>query len=141
MDDNALAKLKPTELSVLGARAYDVFCTANFFSFVPWAASIEYLVGCGIELIQEYNMKLVKRFIGGMSERSYRLISPRCPNSWSTLIVFSHIQRNRNPEILKLAEQGNVDIAKRLGNLRISPHLYNTDQDIDRLLSILNSVD
>jgi hypothetical protein len=27
----------------LGARAWDVFCTANFFNFVPWVAAIEYL--------------------------------------------------------------------------------------------------
>src|ERR1035441_9906033 len=31
----------------LGARAWDVFCTANFLNFMPWTAAIEHLLQAG----------------------------------------------------------------------------------------------
>ena len=33
----------------LGARAYDVFCTANFLNFLPWTRSVAYLLDKGID--------------------------------------------------------------------------------------------
>jgi hypothetical protein len=35
----------------LGAAAYDVFGTANFLTFRPWTASVEYLLGLGIDRV------------------------------------------------------------------------------------------
>src|SRR5262245_27730285 len=33
------------------ARRFDIFGTANFFNFMPWTASVEYLLECGIDRI------------------------------------------------------------------------------------------
>jgi selenocysteine lyase/cysteine desulfurase len=49
-----------------------------------------------------------------------------------------HAELNR--EIHGTLKQAKVDVAYRRGNLRLSPHLYNTADDIERAVSILNSV-
>lgn len=53
------------------ARRYDVFGTANFFNFKPWAASVEYLLKQGIDRIAIYYQKLVEQFISGIDSKKY----------------------------------------------------------------------
>jgi selenocysteine lyase/cysteine desulfurase len=122
----------------LKARAYDVFGTANFFNFKTWAASIEYLLGKGIEQIATYDNLLVSRFIDGLDLERYELISPPDGPSRSTLIFISHRQSDFNHQVYQELKQAKVDVAYRKGNLRLSPHLYNTTNDIDHVLSLLN---
>jgi len=123
----------------LGARRYDVFGTANFFNFKPWAASVEYLLAQGIENIGAHNQELVSRLIAGLDLSRYELLSPREGRARSTLVFISSRQPQRNVEIYERFLEEQVYIAHRAGNLRFSPHLYNTCEDIDRALSILNS--
>jgi cysteine desulfurase/selenocysteine lyase len=123
----------------LGARAYDVFGTANFFNFKAWAASIEYLLARGVEQIEAYDNRLVSRFINGIDRNAYDLISPPDGPARSTLIFVSHKTPEINYDIYQTLVGEKVDIAYRRGNLRVSPHLYNTPADIDRAVAVLNS--
>ena len=138
-DDLAREPAVPVWRSDLGARRYDVFGTANFFNFKPWTASIEYLLGHGIEQIEAYANGLVSRLIEGLDPEQYELLSPRSGPTRSTLVYISHREPGRNPEIYERLCRERVFVAHRAGKLRLSPHLYNTEQDIDRALSILNS--
>lgn len=123
-----------------GARRYDVFGTANFFNFKPWAAAVEYLLKRGIDRIAAHDQELVSRFIEGLDPDSYDLLSPREGPARSTLVFVSHRDRRRNAEVRhRLAERG-IDVAVRRGSLRLSPHLYNTDADVDRCLDELHRV-
>lgn len=47
----------------LGARAFDVFGTANFFDFMPWQASVSYLVERGIDRAAGHTDGLVRRLV------------------------------------------------------------------------------
>jgi selenocysteine lyase/cysteine desulfurase len=123
----------------LGAAAYDVFCTANFLNFVPWAAAVEYLLAQGLEEIETYDGVLVSRVVDGLDPNRYRLISPREGGARSTLVVFSHTAPERNGEIFEKLKRARIDISLREGNLRVSPHLYNTVDEIDNLLVALHS--
>jgi selenocysteine lyase/cysteine desulfurase len=122
----------------LGARAYDVFGTANFFNFKPWAASIEYLLGHGIDQVARHNADLVSRLIEGLDPDKYELISPRPGPECSTLVLITHRNPSRNRGVYDALEGASVCAAFRRGRLRFSPHIYNTAEDIDRALSILN---
>ncbi len=132
-----------TEIRVrsdLGARKYDIFGTANFFNFKPWAASIEYLLGNDIEQIQNYDQKLVSRFINGLDRDKYTLLSPESGIKRSTLIFISHNQPSKNKTIYGALRKHGIHIAFRVGSLRVSPHLYNTEECIDRVLVKLNEM-
>lgn len=122
------------------ARTYDVFGTANFFNFKPWAASVEYLLEQGIDRIAAYDQDLVEQFIGGLDSRKYDLASPKTGSARSTLVFVSHRDPTRNDAIrMRLGEAG-IDVAYRKGKLRLSPHLYNTSADIEKALAVLNAV-
>jgi selenocysteine lyase/cysteine desulfurase len=122
------------------ARALDVFGTANFLNFKPWAASVEYLLGVGVERVAAYDQGLVQRLLDGLDGAKFDVLSPREPAGRSTLVFLSHKDPTRNgPLQARLREQG-VEVAYRRGQLRLSPHLYNTAADIDRALAALNAV-
>ncbi len=123
----------------LGAAAYDVFGTANYFSFLPWAASVEYLLAQGTDDIRRHNDGLVARLIDGLDPDRYDVRSPRDGPARSTLVIVTHRQPERNVTLFEALKQAGVDIAMREGNLRFSPHLYNDNDDIDRVLTVLNS--
>jgi selenocysteine lyase/cysteine desulfurase len=123
----------------LGARAWDVFCTANFFNFVPWTAAIEYLLQAGPESVARYDEQLVTQLLQSLDEDRFELISPRTQPQRSTLIVM----RPRKPQEAGVWQErlslAGFDVAVREGNLRISPHLHNSPEDIARLAGVLST--
>lgn len=121
----------------LGAAGYDVFGTANFLNFMTWTASIEYLLGKGILEIQSHDEMLVDRLVKGISKAGYVLTSPAVGLSRSTLVVFSHEDAARNVLIREQLEAEGIHIAERDEKLRISPHLYNTRDEIDEVTHLL----
>jgi cysteine desulfurase/selenocysteine lyase len=136
-DDLGKEDALPTIRDDLSARAYDIFGTANFFNFMPWTASLEYLLDKGIENIAAHDTALVERLIEGLARRGYRVLSPAGGRGRSTLVLASHPDRSRNETIHTTLKEHDIEIAYRRGNLRFSPHLYNTIDDVDRALDAL----
>ncbi len=136
-DDLAHQPPVPTPRTDLGARRYDVFGTANFFNFKPWAAAVEYLLAQGVAAVAEHDQRLVARLLDGLDPERYRVLSPRQGERRSTLVYLSHRDPGRNRGIYEGLKAQGIDPAFRRGALRFSPHLYNTDQDIDRALAAL----
>jgi cysteine desulfurase / selenocysteine lyase len=123
----------------LGARAFDVFGTANFFNFKPWTASVEYLLAQGIENIAAHNDRLVSAFIAGLDRSRYEILSPLDGPQRSTLILISHRQAERNTAIYERLRRQDIYIAFRRGRLRISPHIHLTIDDIAQAFDALNA--
>ena len=119
----------------LGARRFDIFCPANFFNFLPWSASLQYLLEVGIDRIASHDLGLARRLIRGLDPDRYQLQSPESGPSLTPIVVLGCGSGRQAFE--RLREAG-IDIALRQGALRISPHLYNTTEDIDRLLEALD---
>jgi cysteine desulfurase / selenocysteine lyase len=139
-DDLAKEQGIPVLRDDLGARRYDVFGTANFFNFKPLTASVEYLLAQGIENIEAHDQRLITRLIQALDPKKYDLLSPRDGAMRSTLVFISHKEPARNSEVYEKLLRENVFVAYRAGKLRFSPHLYNTEVDIDQALSVLNSI-
>lgn len=122
------------------ARKYDVFGTANFFNFVPFKAAIDYWLDAGVENVRAYHDRLIDRLIAGLDKDPYHLISPKEGRRRSSLVVFSHKDRKENERIFKgLMEQG-IYTALWKGNLRVAPHVYNTEEEIERVLRVLHNI-
>jgi selenocysteine lyase/cysteine desulfurase len=139
-DDLKTSKVWPDVKEDLGARKYDVFGTANFFNFVPWTASVEYLLEKGIERIKSYDDELIKRLREGLDSDKYEILTPKSNSDNSTILVISHLNRSRNEKIFELLKKNNIYISLRRNHLRFAPHLYNTEIEINKALSVLNSV-
>src|SRR2546429_679374 len=50
---------------------------------------------------------------------------------------FSARSRESTGELYQRLRKENVIVSLREGNIRVSPHLYNTERDIDRLVSVI----
>ena len=123
----------------LGAARYDVFCTANLNNFVPWIASLEYFLDCGLAEIEQHDQALVTRLVQGLDFASFQVLSPRQGPARSTLVLASHRDPARNPALYDALAAAGIDIALREGNLRFAPHLYNTPEEIDRAIQVVTS--
>jgi selenocysteine lyase/cysteine desulfurase len=121
----------------VGAARWDVFGTANFLTFGPWTASVEYLLGLGVDRVAAWDQRLVERFLQGLDPGRYGLTSPREGPRRSALVVFGDHRPERNRPLFERLTGAGVDLAFRRGRLRASPHLYNTEADVDRALEVL----
>jgi selenocysteine lyase/cysteine desulfurase len=139
-DDLKAVKGLPELKEDLGAKKYDVFGTANFFNFVPWTASVEYLLEKGIEDIKSHNDELIAYLSENISDSKYEILAPSQDSDTSTILVISHKTKSKNEEIFERLKNKDIHISLRSGQLRFAPHLYNTTGEIEEALSVLNSV-
>jgi selenocysteine lyase/cysteine desulfurase len=134
-----LEQMRDTSLrDDLGGRAFDVFCPANFLNVLPWIASLQVLLGVGIETIAEWDQRLVERFVAGLDAERYRLVSPQRGSARSTLVVVSDA-RGDAKRLHHRLEAAGIDVAFREGNLRLSMHLFNTPAEVDAALDVLHA--
>lgn len=124
----------------LGARRYDLFATANFFNFEAWLAAIEHLVGIGVERIEAHDQALVERLIEGVDRDGWQLRSPESGAARSTLVFLSHREPERNPAIYRELRRRGIHGALREGRVRLSPHLYNRAEEVDRAANALMEI-
>lgn len=139
-EDLARAVDPTTVDPVDSARRFDLFATANFFNFHAWAAAVELINRIGVDAITRHTQALVDQFVQGLDQR-YQLFSPREANARrSSLILFSLEGDASGEETGRLYRellQAGFDVAHRQGKIRVSPHLYNDRQTIERLLGFL----
>ncbi len=124
-------------LTDLGAKQFDVFGTANLFNFIPWTKSVEYLTKQEIRNIEQHNMKLVDHILSAL-DPAYTIYSPLEPKERTSIVVISHTDVKRNKAIFQNLVDSKIVCSLREGNIRLSPHLYNTSDDIERVIKILN---
>lgn len=120
------------------ARKFDVFGTANFFNFVPFRAAIDYWLKIGLGEVRAYHDHLLDRLVDGLKDSRYDFVSPRQGRDRSSLAVISHRDRNKNEKIHQELLSRGVYTALWKGNIRIAPHVYNTDKEIAQLIKLLN---
>ena len=138
-DDLKSSPSWPEVKTDLGARKFDVFGTANFFNFIPWTASVFYLLEKGIRRIKAYNDASINHLQTGLRLDKFDILTPENSTSHSPILVISHKDKSKNEGIFKKLKKHNIHISLRGGHLRFSPHLYNTEKEIDTVLAVLNS--
>lgn len=133
-----LDQMRQTELRHdLGVRAFDRFCPADFGDSLPMIAALDVVLGAGVEAIAAHNQGLIDRVLAGLDHDRYTLVSPLAGPARSTLVVLR--ARTQDTERLQLdLRAAGLDTAYREQSLRISLHLFNTTEQIDRLLSLLD---
>jgi selenocysteine lyase/cysteine desulfurase len=133
-DDLAAPSLNLESITPRGTGRLDVFGTANFFNHVPFTAALELLLELGIDELAGYVDGLVVGLLAGIDRARYRLVSGE--DLRSPLVVVEPLREASGEVFERLAAAG-VHVAHRRGRIRISPHLYNTPDEIDRALELL----
>jgi len=118
------------------ARIFDVPETANFLNLSAMEASLEFVRGVGARVVTGHCMDLLDHAAEGLQKRGYVLSNDDRSQLPSPLLCF----RCQTPEAtVKLYEKlkaHHIEVSLRHHRIRISPYLYNTKEDIDRLLAI-----
>jgi cysteine desulfurase/selenocysteine lyase len=111
--------------------------THNIAGLLALKASVELLSSVGIGTIAQRIRVLTDRLIEGVSQKGYSVLSPRDKWQWSGIVSFASASHPHEPLFHGLRRQHRTEIALREGRLRVSPHFYNTEAQIDRLIEHL----
>jgi selenocysteine lyase/cysteine desulfurase len=97
-------------------------------------AGIELMQEIGIEETREHVLHLNAHLIAGVDDLGGTVVTPREPERHGALVCIA--SRDAEELVRTLARWGIVT-SSRAGNLRISPHCYNSTEDVDAVLEAL----
>ncbi|MEV5936052.1 aminotransferase class V-fold PLP-dependent enzyme [Streptomyces sp. NPDC052079] len=115
-----------TELA-RSARRFDT--SPALFDYVGLRASLGLVEELGVDAIRAHDLALADRFRAGLGSLGHRPV----PAPGSPIVSVPGLGRLQP----QLAEAG-IQVSNRAGNLRASFHVYNTADDVDRLLDALS---
>jgi selenocysteine lyase/cysteine desulfurase len=120
-----------------GARRYDMGERDHFISMEMAAVGMEMMAGWGNEAIVARLSMLTDRLADGLANSGVRVIDKklRAPH-----VLSLQFPNGMAPDLPKKLAAENVHAAPRLGRLRISPHVYNDEEDVDRFVEVFRKV-
>lgn len=149
-----LQEFKPPFFSQLGQKHREIFDnnkidisntasrfelgSPHFSNILSLKSAIEYLTKIGIKEIEKRVLYLTQYLVEKLRELKVELISPvdeeKCR---SAIIVFK--EENAQKIVMKLEKKG-IMVSARGEGIRVSPHFYNNEEDIDRLIGKLKDL-
>jgi cysteine desulfurase / selenocysteine lyase len=110
----------------------------NRLGLAAYASSLGLLEEVGIAAIEERTTALAEGLYAGLRGRAgLRVVSSDDPAHRSAVIVFTTGDRARDAALVEELEGRGIIVALRPLGVRVSPHFYNTEADIARLLDAL----
>jgi len=118
------------------ARRFE-FSTMAYGAAIGMAKAIDYLLEIGIEAIWAHNLSLADRLLEGLESLGAQILSPLEADE-RTSIITARFPDHDQAEVARRLTEARVIISHRMGSVRFSPHLYNTEEDIERTLEVLD---
>ena len=109
----------------------------NWPGILGMGAAVNLLVRAGPAAVEAGALRLADRLREELVSRGFRLVfSPARPEEKSAIVSFRH-PRMVPAEVHRRLTDARIIVSLRGNFLRASPHYYNSDADIDRLLEAL----
>lgn len=99
--------------------------------------SLKLLIETGPETIQKHLSDLSDHLCDSLAGRDYDIISSRIPSEKSAIVCLKHRGGIPSNKIAAELESSGVIVSPRGDRLRIAPHFYNNNEDIERLIAAL----
>ena len=115
------------------ARRFD-YATLPFGEVYQLGAGLEYLQRVGVDRIGQHTVELARELRVGLASQGYRLFTPEGNRSSIVTFYFSKDAATLTAAFAKAS----IDVTVRgpLGQVRVSPALFNTSDDIRRFLEV-----
>ena len=97
-------------------------------------AGMELMEEIGIAATREHVLGLHARLLDGLDELGARVATPREPECRGALLCVASTDA---PALVQALDREDIVTSSRAGNLRISPHAYNSVTDVEQLLNAL----
>jgi selenocysteine lyase/cysteine desulfurase len=152
ISDRVIERIKPTVVGWMSVKDYDQHLVYDL-SYREGALRFEcgtlntagvYGLGAAIDLFLEIGPERVERHLLGLSDylaeglksKGYEVISSRGAGETSGIVTCKH-EKHSPGSLYRLLRAKNILTAPRAKRLRISPHFYNTRDEIDALIEAL----
>jgi cysteine desulfurase/selenocysteine lyase len=122
---------------VAGARRWDTPETANFTSMGAWAESLELLVRATPQAIAAHDWDLGEHLIKKLPSDRCVLMSPREGQRRGPFVCIAGRNAKSTMALYERLRAEKVIVSLRENAVRIAPHFYNVQRDVDRLARLL----
>ena len=107
--------------------------TPNLVGLAGMGESVRMLNSIGIEVIESSIRQLTRLIKDGVDREEFEVVTPRLESGIVTLRPKREIKGYK-----ERLDGAGIIVSERMGCLRISPHFYNTEAEIERLIEVLN---
>jgi cysteine desulfurase / selenocysteine lyase len=123
-----------------GADRWDASEAATYFNFnlTALGASVDLVLRIGPDLVLKHNRKLIDLLFENLPKDCV-LGSPLDSAQRGPYGCFTAQTLEKTAELYKRLRKENVVVSMREGRIRVSPHLFNSEQDIDRLIGVVTA--
>jgi cysteine desulfurase / selenocysteine lyase len=120
-----------------GARRWDMAESSNYFNFAALDASLRFVLQFRPETVQAHNRKLIDLLFERLPKDRCVPVSPLDAAQRGPYGCFTARSPERTAALYHQLVKEKVITSLREGNIRVSPHLYNSERDIDRLIAAI----
>ncbi len=122
------------------ARRWEMGGTSNYPGAIALAESTALINDIGIDQISEHILALTDYLIAGLQKRNIRVVTPLDRRYRSGIVTFTLDSPQQNLALNEFLQQHKVLTSLRytsnVGGIRVACHLFNTREDIDRLVEV-----
>ncbi len=99
--------------------------------------SMKLLLKHGIERNQAHVISVTDRLIDGLRAKGCSIHSPMRDDERSGIVIFGPANGNDADQLARMLADEKVIVIRRADGIRVSPHFYNNNDDIDKLLKAI----
>jgi len=120
------------------ARRFELGCL-NSAGIVGAAESLIMLLEIGQDIIYQHLISLTSRLIEGLEEIGCNIFTNKDLEKRSGIVTFYPKDKSKSESLFKFFEENKIAVSLRKGMIRISPHFYNTLEEINSVLNICST--
>ena len=124
---------------VPGARRWDSPETANFTNLAAYDASLDLLLRIGIDAVAQHVDALTAKIVERLPREKCVLASPEERQGRGPYVCVSARKIEETMALYEKVRAANVHVSFRENAIRCSPFIYNTPEQIDRLIAVLSA--
>jgi selenocysteine lyase/cysteine desulfurase len=152
VSDRVIDRIRPTVVGWTSVKNYEDYLdyrldyregalrfecgTLNSAGVYGLGAALNLFLEVGPDRIEQYLLSLGDYLASRLTDKRYQVVSSRQPGEASAIITCTH-ERHSSGLLYHLLRERDIITAHRIGRLRISPHFYNTRDEVDALVDAL----
>jgi selenocysteine lyase/cysteine desulfurase len=121
------------------AKRWDAAETANYYDLAALEGGVELVLRAGVQTVADHNHRLTEQLFARLPKDRCVSASPLERADRGPYGCFQARSPEKTKELYERLLAENVIVSLRERRIRVSPYLYNTERDIDRLIKVITT--